>query len=511
MKKHKPTIRLLILIPVVFAALVAGYVLHRKWYRFGQRVSYDAAILQQGEALAKKHCSGCHLFPAPSAHTPRIWNYILVQMGFKLGVNTFDSHGYFREDQSALQAEHNRFLKNPPLAALSLNEYRQIKNFYLAQSEMQFISARTDFPATLPLKELVPLRLPQSGAFATTAATVSRDGDLWLGEGLSRRLFRFRSNGELRATYPIADMPVSLHVKADSLTITYIGSMLPSDEKKGSIVEYQITADSLKPGRRLARDLFRTSHSQLIAETAELDIAEFGDTLGEFKVVSLQTGGEQILYSGSGPIWSQRVTLFGSVPQLLLLVAQEKEELILFEKTGNRWSKRGTLLRFSPESGAMHFVVQDMNGDGRPDIVLINGDDGDLPGEAARSYHGVRVFFQTPEHRFNEGFFFNFPGAYRSCVADFNRDGLTDIVAVSYYPQAGEFLFSVVMLLQQRDGGWLPWRIDTGKADKFIGVTCEDVDRDGKTDILLTAGKLDIDKAKNAAGVTIGYFVKNPF
>jgi hypothetical protein len=509
MKKKFPTRRFAAIFLAIVALMFGGYFFHKKIFLYGQRISHDTEFLREGEALAAQHCSGCHLLPKPSAHTPRIWNFVLVQMGFKLGLDTSASHGYFPDDRPALEAERKQFLKNPIAPALALADFRKIKNYYLARAEADFQAVHTAEIPTLPQARAIPLSVRKQGPFAVTAVTIAPDGDLWLGEGVSKRLFRFTRKGSVRAEFALHDMPVSLRVAGSRLTAAYIGSMMPSDEKKGKVLEHNFSSGNLDAGKTLAANLFRTAHAE-VHTGGEIDIAGFGNTQGEFKVQSA-AGGDQVLYSGAGSIWSRRVQLFGVLPQLLLLVAQEKEELILFEKTGNVWRRVKTIFQLPPEAGVTQFHVQDMNHDGRPDIVQINGDDGDLPGESPRAYHGVRVLFQNDRREFVEGFFYNFPGAYRGCIADFNHDGHPDIAVASYYPAAPLPHFSLAILLGQKEAGFKAHRLETAPSAKFITLDCADADRDGKIDFLLGAGNLQNGAEGAADESTIGYFIPNPF
>ena len=492
---------------VVIVALTA-YFLHRSFYLYGQRLTASADVLQQGHDLAQRHCGGCHLVPVPAAHSPRIWNHVLVQMGFRLGHDTFDMHGYFPEDQTGLRAERDLLIRNPGKPQLSKEDLRTIRNYYLVRSPSEFQPPEKNDSVALRDAKIVPLRVLHGGPFAVTAALSQTGGELWLGEGVSKRLFRFDATGASRYESALPDMPVSLQSERNRLQIGFIGSMFPSDDKKGKVMEYVVSPAGLAEGRVLASGLYRTAQAT-VHPNGEVDAAGFGNTQGEFSVINAR-GEKQTIYQGSGAIWSRRVSLFGTKPQLLVLVAQEKEELILFEKNGNQWQRAETLIKLTPESGTMQFHVADMNGDGRQDIVLISGDDGDLPGESPRAYHGVRIFFQDAHHKFSERYFFNFPGAYRGCVADFNRDGISDIAAASYYPAPNTPHFALLILLGQKDSGYKPYRIDTEAAARFITLDCTDADGNGRPDLLLGKGDLKGPEKKGEA-TTIGYFIPNPF
>jgi hypothetical protein len=124
--------------------------------------------------------------------------------------------------------------------------------------------------------------------------------------------------------------------------------------------------------------------------------------------------------------------------------------------------------RMSVESALYGVVLGDLDGDGNPDAVLV-----DTPGNKV----GVRLN--------GDGGTFIYAGDYApgvgptaAALADFNGDGLLDIVVV------GDFGGSVSILFGQADGGFSsPVGFATSLANGSTGVAVADFDQNGSPDV----------------------------
>ncbi|NWJ40557.1 MAG: VCBS repeat-containing protein [Geothrix sp.] len=174
--------------------------------------------------------------------------------------------------------------------------------------------------------------------------------------------------------------------------------------------------------------------------------------------------------------------------------------------------------RFGVGRGPANLVVQDVNGDGRPDLVVANADDqtvsvrladpakagfflpaillptpgrtpldvavGDLNGDgrmdivvAASGANSVLVFTQTATGTFNPPVAYAVGGdAQAVTVADLDGNGLADI-AVATTANA------VSVLLQTSAGTFAP-AVDYATGIQPVAIRAADVDGDGKLDLL---------------------------
>ena len=183
-------------------------------------------------------------------------------------------------------------------------------------------------------------------------------------------------------------------------------------------------------------------------------------------------------------------------PDIIVQMAQAREGIYLLYNEGGGVFRETTLLEFPPSWGSSYFEMADFNGDGAPDLLVTNGDNGDLPVLAAplKPYHGIRIYLNDGKNHFKEAWFHGMHGTYKAMARDFDGDGDLDIAAISFFPDylhapresfiyfenqggQGRFQFKPGSFLMSYSGRWLT--MDAG-----------DLDGDGKLDIVLGAFNL---------------------
>jgi hypothetical protein len=133
---------------------------------------------------------------------------------------------------------------------------------------------------------------------------------------------------------------------------------------------------------------------------------------------------------------------------------------IIHERTGE-WLERN--------------AIADINGDGRPEVVIVDNIGGSV---LYFAYTGdPRERANWTHHYILQG---ELPGAYDVAVADFDGDGDLD-VAASSWRKSNRFDW-----FEQRDGAWIRHPIET-EIGETRTVCAADFDGDGKMDLLGTA------------------------
>ena len=135
------------------------------------------------------------------------------------------------------------------------------------------------------------------------------------------------------------------------------------------------------------------------------------------------------------------------------------------------------LLTRQPMWGHSHIEVADFNNDNHPDLLITNGDNGELDFALLRPYHGVRVHLNDGKNDFTKELFFPQPGAYKALARDFDQDGdykLNPTAGFIYLRQDKSLQFSAHTLPEADRGRWIT--LDAG-----------DVDRDQDIDLVLGA------------------------
>src|SRR6185312_5338566 len=86
--------------------------------------------------------------------------------------------------------------------------------------------------------------------------------------------------------------------------------------------------------------------------------------------------------------------------------------------------------------GAVSVVASDLNGDGKPDLVLVNQNSGNFGGL------DTNIFWGNPHHYYSSASMASVPGSgtYGTTAADLNNDGYVDLVMAGSYPH-GTYLY----------------------------------------------------------------------
>lgn len=285
----------------------------------------------------------------------------------------------------------------------------------------------------------------QSSGIITLLKADSVHKRIFVGEGGDNTLRIFDWNRRLLSTLRLGSPPTDLVVDGDSVLVLESGILDPNDQPRGSLVKYEFAGtDSLRSPRILLDSLFRP----VFVEQFDFDkdgvneflVCEFGNNRGRLALYKNKGSRyeRQILDPSPGAIRFEVRDMTGDgAADIVVLFAQGDERIVLFENDGkgNFTGRQRMLARFPPVYGSMHFSIHDFNGDGKPDILYVNGDNFDYT-RVLKPYHGVRILENDGNNNFHEAFFFPMYGAARAEVADFDKDGDLDILAVSNFADA---------------------------------------------------------------------------
>jgi hypothetical protein len=169
-----------------------------------------------------------------------------------------------------------------------------------------------------------------------------------------------------------------------------------------------------------------------------------------------------------------------------MLSGQEIESMQIFLGDGKgSFPNTRQVFRLPPCYGHTYFELADFNHDGRPDLVVCNGDNGDYE-SPPKPYHGIRIWLNQGKGNFEQKAFLPIHGVFRAMARDFDEDGDLDLAAVSFYPDyeknpresfvylenQGDWKFQASTFRECISGRWMT--MDTG-----------DLDGDGDLDLVL--------------------------
>ena len=170
---------------------------------------------------------------------------------------------------------------------------------------------------------------------------------------------------------------------------------------------------------------------------------------------------------------------------IVCLFAQGDEGISFFLNEGEGRFTEKRVLRFPPSFGSVWFELVDFNKDGQLDILYGNGDNGDYP-PISKPYHGIRIYENDGSNQFEQVFFYPMNGVNKCSTGDFDQDGIPEIVGISYFPDEKNLpRRDFVLLKQESPNTYRPYRLSKNLDSRWITFEIGDIDGDGDLDIIL--------------------------
>ena len=445
------------------------------------------AALKHGEMVAHTYCEACHLFPEPNLLDKKTWASALRKMAPLLGVARINLDN--KPDGHWLQ-EANVF---PPSPILTQAEWKAVCQYYFTSAPSSALpqGPRARIGTNLVGFEVEVLTDHQAPA-VTLVQIDSKAGGVYFGDARMKMLHRVGSDGQWQILTRLPSAPVCLAQDGDLQYAVLIGSVFPSDDKSGSLVVLDHEKGILFP-RELFRDLKRPTHC-IVADLNgdglnDLVLCQFGNYLGRlswFENRGPRRYEEHVLLDNPGALRSVVLDLDrDGLPDVLALMAQAREGFYWFRNRGGGNFAMEPLLQFQPAFGSTYFEMADFNGDGLPDILATNGDNGEYPSPFKR-YHGVRIYLNDGHHGFKESWFFPLNGAFKAVARDFDGDGDLDIAVISYFPDYEHSPEESFVYLENKGGmQFVPSTFPGCTSGRWLTMDAADIDGDGDIDIVL--------------------------
>src|SRR5438477_2365413 len=340
----------------------------------------------------------------------------------------------------------------------------------------------------------------QSSGVITLLKADSANQRIFVGEAGSNTLRIFDYDRHLKTTVALASAPTDVISERSRIAVLESGNLAPNDDPSGSLVQYDIATDgSWQRPTTLIDSVFRTVYVEQLYFAGdgrpEFVICEFGNNRGRLELYR-HSGAKyqrQVLDASPGAIRFEIRDMTGDgAPDIVALFAQADERIMLFENDGkgNFGARQHVLARFPPIYGSMYFTLADFNGDGKLDIVYVNGDNFDYS-RVLKPYHGVRILENDGRNNFTERYFFPMYGAAHAIVADFDHDGDPDILVTSNFadslrhPERG-----IVYLENVGRYEFRPYAFSVAAGSQWNVMASVDINRDGRPDVLIGAMRL---------------------
>ena len=453
---------------------------------------------QRGEKLARTVCASCHLFPEPASLDRVSWAMmVLPQMETWLGLAEPD----FSARPGGDRVKAAKIFPETP--AMSTLEWRSICSYYLEAAPARFLppTDRPKLETSVKQFEIVPTKYHQPTPATTLVKIDARNHKIYVGDADAKTLSVLGARGEVESTLPVESAPISVLFRPDGLYVTLIGDLHPSDLAQGKLLSRPTSPSGSMLTNVLLTELHRPS-DVVVADLngdgrEDLLICQYGNYLGHLSWFENLGNGkyeEHILINRPGAIKAY-VHDFNQDgrPDIIVLMAQAREGIYILYNEGGGHFRETTVVEFPPTWGSSYFEMADFNGDGYPDLLVTNGDNGDLTALPApyKKYHGVRIFLNDGKNHFKEAWFFGMNGAYKAVARDFDNDGDLDIAAISFFPDYQHSPRESFIYFENKGGQgkleFKPSTIPESFSGRWMTMDVGDLEGDGRPDIVLGA------------------------
>lgn len=458
----------------------------------GDQPTVDLAALRPP---VEAFCGNCHAPPRPESFARDNW-FAEVERGFNF---------YFDSGRSDLQ---------PP-------KMDEVVAYYRAQAPEQVqIPAETDVAETDAAEDSPvqftrsTLAWPGDAEFPAVAhlrwwpAASDRPGTLLLCDMGSGQVASVKFSGRDLSAETLATLANPSHVEradldgdgADEFLVADLGSFLPGDHARGSIIRLKPAADRWQ-AEPLLTGVGRVCDLQPADFDADGDLdlvaAEFGwlktgrilwlEQMGNDDAGTLQfTPHELDPRHGAIHVPVADLNADGR-PDFVALISQEHEVIEAFFNCGDGQFEHQTIhAALDPAAGSSGIQLIDLDGDADLDVLYTNGDL--LDSFSLKPSHAIHWLENRGRYPFTPRRMSGMPGVLRAEAADLDGDGDQDIAAVAFVPpQALQYhglkKFVSLLWLEQVAPGEFRRHVLKETTTGHVALACGDFDADGRTDL----------------------------
>ncbi|MFQ6007242.1 MAG: FG-GAP repeat domain-containing protein, partial [Woeseia sp.] len=328
-------------------------------------------------------------------------------------------------------------------------------------------------------------------------------GEAYIGDSAANTLAVLGGDGQLAfepRRFGPAMLPVDIEFAGDVAYVASIGDLFayrPSYEKLATISQLPLADQSINTSgiSIVIDDLYRMADMEVADlngdEAMDFIVCGFGTRRGNVAWFESQSDGsyqEHVLINRPGAVKAQAYDFNGDQHlDIAVLLADAREGFYILINDGANDFESNTVFETHAAYGHTYFELQDFDGDGLMDILTVNGDNVDSdPYNTLKNYHGIRIYLNQGDLRFEEAYFYPMYGAFGGKAADFDNDGDLDIAAISFYPDFGvERRESFAFLQNNGDMEFSAYTDAELINGRWMTMDVGDLDGDADVDIVL--------------------------
>ena len=459
-----------------------------------------------GEKLARQYCSSCHAFPDPSILTKRSWEYLLTDMGFRLGVVDYQPISQIHPFALQQMTIREQILKEakaiPDQPLINSEDWDQIRKYYQKASPAKSIPQNKKPRINQNLEQFTvttPSFQPERAVF-----TLNRidpvNGGIVLGNQRDETLTILDKQLKIVGRYPANEIMVDMEQFGDSIYFLSIGDLMGRLVGVGKGIMHRKYANKINFYQQ--DHLISNLHRPVDMQFADLDddnspeviVSNFGDVTGNISVYDQDGKLKKILLEVPGAIRSQThdFNADGKL-DIAVLMGDARENISVFINKGQLEFERNVVVECHSAYGHTYFELQDFNNDGHMDFLVTNGDTDADPFNTLKNYHGVRIYLNNGLNKFPMAYFYPMYGAHFAKAADFDGDGDLDIAASAFFPDfASDKPEQFVYLQNMGELNFQPFTHSATYDGRFMTLDVGDIDLDGDPDIVLGGGYIPL-------------------
>ena len=445
-----------------------------------------------GAQLAQVYCQACHNFPDPALLEKSLWSEkVLPHMAIRLRLK--DSiQARVEPWQTTNKLSISSYGGNHPL--ITEQNWKKIVDYYFSEAPEKPLPQLEKQKVVVGLENFV-IRRPAHEDIQAGSTTLIRYDPLqkllFLGTRQNKLYAISGKHLEVKETYHTSSPPADIIFnKNGTFFLLNMGVMDPSEQAVGEVLMLepeQKNAESKILLNQLARPV------QFIFEDIDTDgrrdfvISEFGYNQG--RLSWYQNKGTHYVHHTLNDLPGARRVLLQDMDgdgtmDLVVLMTQGQEGIYVYYNRGAGFTVE-TLIKFPPIYGSSDFSLVDFNKDGAIDILYTAGDNADFS-YSLKNYHGVRIYLNDGKNNFMEHWFYPMYGAMRAIAEDFDQDGDYDIAAISYFPDFEKAAHESFVYFENKGNlTFSPATFETVPSGRWLTMESGDVDQDGDEDIIL--------------------------